>query len=191
MACLLIFSLPQQVVNADSDTDLKIKQIKVAYLANFIRFTTWPDIQSEDNKDKPLLITIIGDDNFSEMLQNAFSKSSINGHKITIQSIKKLSIKNDGIIDKQRQQISNSQMIYMRSTNHADLQAVRRLNTNPGHLLLGDMKDFAESGGMIGFRDSRHGVSFTVNIAEVRRARIQVSSKVLRLGVIVYQKDDR
>lgn len=189
VVCLLTILLPAYSVKADHTIEHKVEQIKIAFLVNFIRFTSWPE-HDDDSKDAPLIITVIDKDDFAQMLKSAFPGAMINNRKIVINNIENLSIENDRIVPEMARELLKSHVIYMRKSTPDELEAVRQLSSKPGFLLLGDMPDFAESGGMIGFRRANSGVTFTVNIAEIRRASIRVSSKVLRLGVVVYQKSN-
>jgi hypothetical protein len=77
----------------------------------------------------------------------------------------------------------------MHDAGLVELQTFQRGNIVPNYLLVGDMPEFAEFGGMIGLRQNQSGVSFTVNIKQIRQSNIHVSSKLLRLGVKVRSKD--
>jgi hypothetical protein len=52
-------------------------------------------------------------------------------------------------------------------------------------LTIGESDGFAEIGGMINFIIVRGTLRFEINVAEVNRSGIKLSSKLLRLGKIV------
>ena len=47
---------------------------------------------------------------------------------------------------------------------------------------MGDMDRFADGGGMVGFRLKDSTVRFEVNLREVRQARLQMSSQIIKLA---------
>lgn len=176
-----------QTASTEPSKQKKIDQIKVAYLVNFIRFTTWPDAENQQ-QDAPLVITLIDDSDFPQMLSNALSDGKLDEHPVQIQVITKLRFEQDQIVDDQKKRLLASHVIYDRSTSNNAVDYLRRLEDKPSYLLLGDMKNFAENGGMIGFVETSAKVSFTVNLKVIRESRILISSKVLRLGMPVRTK---
>lgn len=161
-------------------------QIKVAYLVNFIRFTTWPDLNEKDRKS-PLVITLLDNSQFDNLINQAFPDQKCDGRPVVIQTISRWNA-ND---QQQQAMLKASHVVFMHDRSMAELKAVRQVESNLTFLLIGDMPEFAESSGMIGLKQTLSGVSFTVNISQIRQARLHVSSKVLRLGVTVRSKDEK
>ncbi len=63
-------------------------------------------------------------------------------------------------------------------------QILRRLR-GASVLTVGETRDFAVRGGVIGLLVSEGRVRFEINVAAAERASLRVSSKLLRLGRIV------
>ena len=122
---------------------------------------------------------------FAQKLKNALSNSKINDHPIQIQIVEKLNLTDGQIKTELKQKLLASHVIYYRNTTIADVEVLTKIEKEPHFLLLGDIKNFASHGGMLGFEQSSSKVSFQVNINAIRQSRIQVSSKVLRLGTPV------
>jgi hypothetical protein len=183
LLCLCV-CLPGQSSFSASSQNNNIDKIKVAYLVNFIRFTTWPDNGSQPD-NTPLVITLVDSSNFSQLLTQAFPEGLFGKRPVKLQTLRALVIEQGNLADEQKMILQSSHVIYLRNGSLSDLAAIKPLESKPGYLLVGDMKGFAENGGMIGFLENAASVTFAVNIRAIRESRIQVSSKVLRLGVPV------
>ena len=57
-------------------------------------------------------------------------------------------------------------------------------------LTVGETKEFTEHSGIITFGVKQHRLRLTINVAAARRARLTISSKLLRQSEIVGAKDD-
>ncbi|MAX26455.1 MAG: hypothetical protein CMJ19_18330 [Phycisphaeraceae bacterium] len=188
---LCLFGLVLQLclpVYANGENQEKVDQIKVAYLVNFMRLTTWKDLQA-DPQTPPFTITIVSGEDFAQTMQQAFVDGKFNDRKVVIHHLPQKAFKKGTLSQADEQLLSGSHLIYMHDAGLAELQTFQRSNIKPDYLLVGDMPQFAEYGGMIGLRQDQSGISFTVNLKEIRQSSIHVSSKLLRLGVKVRGKD--
>ncbi len=183
----LVFTWCQPIF-AHAENEEKVDKIKVAYLVNFMRLTTWKAF--EDNaKTPPFTITVIAGQDFVQLMQKAFKDGKFNDRKVVIHHLPRKALQNNTISQTDQQILSSSHLIYMRDAGLVELQTFQRSNITPDYLLVGDMPQFAEYGGMIGLRQDQSGITFTINLKEIRRSNIHVSSKLLRLGVKVRSKD--
>ncbi|MFG0250317.1 MAG: YfiR family protein [Phycisphaeraceae bacterium JB051] len=173
---------------ANTQAANKVDQIKVAYLVNFMRLTTWKNLQA-NSQTPPFTITVISGKDFIQAMQPAFKDGKFNDRKVVIHHLPSEAFKKATLDQAAQDLLSDSHLIYMHDAGLAELQTFQRSNIKPDHLLVGDMPEFAEHGGMIGLRQEQSGIRFTVNLKEIRQSSIHVSSKLLRLGVKVRGKD--
>ena len=166
-----------QSESSESARENKIQKIKIAYMVNFIRFTVWPESHLP-NDDSTLVISMIDNSGFAQKIQGSLSKAKINQHPIQLHIIDELKITDGQIHEEQKNKLLASHVIYYRNAHKSDIEFLTGLQDQPQFLLLGDMKDFAEHGGMIGFKESSSKVGFYVNINAIRQSKIQISSKV-------------
>ncbi|HAI10749.1 MAG TPA: hypothetical protein DCM28_03535 [Phycisphaerales bacterium] len=179
--------LNQPLRGQDQDQE-KVNLIKIAYLVNFMRLTSWKDL-SKDPKEPPFSLTVIGGQEMIQLLEHAFEDGKFNGRKVQINHLPVDALHDKTSSDKNLKILSNSHLIYMHNTGQDELQAFHREDIEMDYLLVGNMPEFAENGGMIGLQQQQSGISFTVNIKQIRKSSIHVSSKLLRLGVKVRTKN--
>jgi hypothetical protein len=76
-------------------------------------------------------------------------------------------------------------MIFVSNRSKIAFESV--LKETQGHpvLVVGELPDFAEKGGTIGFRLVNRRIQLAINLAAARSAKLQISSKLLRLSTIV------
>lgn len=179
--CLTLFGQTDSVNTAREN---KIQKIKLAYIVNFIRFTTWPQSHLP-TEDTPLVISIIDQTDNSKDMADALNNYTIDKHPVKVQLFDKLQLKDNHITEEQISKLRQSHVIYYRNSNPTDIRVIAEIQQKMRFLYIGDMKHFAKDGGMIGFEESTGKITFMVNINTIRQSDIQVSSKVLRLGIAV------
>jgi hypothetical protein len=170
------------------DSDEKINQIKVAYLANFIRFTQW-EKDKRSPQSSPWVITIIGDENFVTYLHAAFPDGKFMERPIQIQSFAGIFDNNNKADEQTLAALRSSHVVYLRENHQRTHAGILSLETKPDFLYISDIPGMAKTGGMIELCTLKNKVTFKVNTDAIRNANLHVSSKVLRLGTQV--KSDR
>ena len=176
--------LSAHVVSAQERSNKQIDQIKVAYLANFIRFTQWEKDQGE-KANQPWIITIVGDSDFSKEVRGAFPNGKFLDRAIELQDLPTLLNYDKNLDQNTRDKLLASHVIYVRNKNLEDHRTILAINHSPDFLYISDMPGMAKAGGMIELYNLRTRITFKVNPRAISNARIRVSSKVLRLGISV------
>ena len=171
---------------AQESKQQKIDKIKTAYLLNFISFSRWPQKEKPDTLS-PIHITIIGDESYTQTLKAALPDNRLGNRPISIKSIQHTAFSD--LSDTVKQTITNSHLLYVRQLDYTNFSKLLTLQKPVPFLLVGDLKDFASNGGMIGFRVSQSKVRFEINPHRIRNSNVQVSSKVMRLGIQVKDKE--
>ncbi len=185
MVVMLWLILAQQVQAQDNQSK-QIDQIKVAYMANFIRFTQWDkDANVKDNQAQPWIITIVGDSAFVKDVSVAFPNGKFLDRPIVLVDLPALRDEDNPIDEQTQKKLLASHVIYLRNSNLRDHRDILSLSSSPDFLYLSDMPGMAKAGGMIELCTLKTRVTFKVNAKAIRNAKIRVSSKVLRLGIPV------
>ena len=172
--------------HATESTSVKTDQIKVAYIANFVKFTTW-NAEPQKNSSKPLQIMIIGNDDFLALLKQGFPNNQYNNRPVVFHTLHNME-QFDTFTDAQKLKIQQCHIVYLRKGRLTDIANLNKLTRKTPFLIIGELNDFAENGGMIGFRVSRSEINFEINSHIIQQSSVQVSSKLLRLGVQVKSK---
>ena len=79
-------------------------------------------------------------------------------------------------------QLESCQMLFIASSERYRLQILLSEAHRQGILTIGDMRDFARSGGVIGLLTIDNRVSFDLNLSSAGKASISFSSHVLKLA---------
>jgi hypothetical protein len=141
-------------------------QVKAAYLLNFTRFIDWPP-DAFEGPDAPLSICILGDDPFGSTLDQIAGGEVVNGHKVTVQRLKRAPMpKSCGVL-------------YVGGQGK---QVKIPAGLGPGVLTVGEGGNFIRDGGMIAFIIDDHRVRFEINEAAAESARFRISSKLLSIA---------
>jgi hypothetical protein len=145
--------------------------IKAAFLYNFAKFTEWPaDVAPPGT---PLSICILGDVTTLAMLQQVVGGRAIDGRGVRV-----VSMAADG-------PLRSCHVLYVAGDDaRRDAEVFDRLKSS-AVLTVGDTDRFARNGGISRLFVENGKMRFAINVDATQRARLQISSKVLALGVIV------
>ena len=142
-------------------------EVKAAFLYNFAKFVRWPD----DALGGPhFVVAIVGDDPFGAVIDRVFVGKTVLGRPVEIRRTRVV------------REATGAQMAFIGASEHARLAEVLAALTGGSILTVGDMDRFADGGGMVGFRLKDSTVRFEVNLRELREARLQMSSQIIRLA---------
>lgn len=163
LAFLLLTGPTAAVADAITEDDVKLAlSYKVA------RFVTWP----EGDERTDFNICIAGDRSF-ETAKARLTGRAIRDREI---SLSKISVNSD---------LSACHAIYIaqEEAKRAE-QYLSALNTQPV-LVISDVADFAENGGMVGLSLRNKRVGLTINVAAYEQAGLEFSSQLLELATLV------
>ena len=142
-------------------------EVKAAFLYNFAKFVRWPD----DVAPGPtFVLAIVGDDPFGEVIDRAFQGKTVLGRPVEIRRTRSV------------REAAGAQMAFIGASERGHLAQVLAALKGESVLTVGDMVRFADGGGMVGFRLTNSTVRFELNLRELRQARLQMSSQIIRLA---------
>jgi hypothetical protein len=142
-------------------------EVKAAFLYNFTKFVRWP----EDSLAGPrFVVAIVGDDPFGEVIDRAFLGKTVLGRAVEIRRTRAL------------RDAAAAQMVFIGASERSRLPEILAVLKGESVLTVGDMDRFADGGGMVGFRMRDSTVRFELNLRELRQARLEMSSQIIRLA---------
>jgi len=141
-------------------------EVKAAFLYNFAKFVKWPD----SAHGSPFVVAVMGDDPFGEILDRTFAGKSIDGRKIEVRRVRTPSPPSD------------AQILFIGASEKPHLAQILKSLEGGSALTVADMEGFTERGGMIAFRLRSEVVNFDINLDQVERARLKMSSQLIRLA---------
>jgi YfiR/HmsC-like len=141
-------------------------QVKAAYLYNFAKFVDWPATSADAGK--PFVIGVLGRDPFGRVLDETVEGKTVRGRAVAVRRVASPA------------EARECDEIFIGEIRHLPeiLQALRGRSV----LIVGETVDFVLEGGMIGLVKEDNKVRFEVNTTAAEKARLRVSSQLLRLA---------
>ena len=158
-------------VHAESN-QLPEYKVKVAFLYNFTRFIDWPQISPSSD----FSVCILGLNPFGEEL-DAINGKPVKDRKVVTRLIKNV------------RDIEGCDCLFVSDSEKQNLGDIFRAVGERNVLTVGDMKGFAEAGGVIQFVMQESKIRFFINLTGARRAGLKISSKLLELAKDVKESD--
>jgi len=149
--------------------------IKAAYLLNFARLVEWPR-DAFTSLDSPVTIGIVGNDPFGDALEQTVEGKRINNRRIDVQRLQ------------WNQDLRRCQIVFISSTDSARIGELTTRLAGLPVLIVGEARQLATRGATINFMIEDDRVRFEVNVEAARRARLTVSSQILRVAKIVKEQ---
>lgn len=147
-------------------------EVKAAFLYNFAKFVEWPADSSAGNRDT-ITIAVLGHDPFGNVLDQTVADKTIRGRRI---SIRRVSTINEALA---------CQIVFIGLSEERRLGDLIKALQGKSVLTIGETEEFVHRGGIISFRIEGNKVRFEVNLQAAERARLTLSSQLLKLARIV------
>ena len=142
-------------------------EVKAAFLYNFAKFVKWPD---EKGLGATFVIAVLGEDPFGGVLDRTLAGKTILDRKV---EVRRIGSPEAG---------SRAQILFVGSSEKVRLAEILKALQGSTVLTVGETEDFTDRGGMIAFRLRNDVVRFDINLDQVERARLKMSSQLIRLA---------
>jgi hypothetical protein len=144
-------------------------EVKAAYVYYFAKFIDWPASTFSD-KNAPLIIGIIGDNEFGSLLSNIVKSKTAQEHPIVVRTLK-------WPVD-----LHSCQMVYISASEQKRYkQIVESLQAYP-ILTITETEEGLLGKGILNLFMEGSKVQFEVDLAGAEKAQLRISSKLLRLA---------
>jgi hypothetical protein len=143
--------------------------VKAAFLYNFARFVEWPP----ELPPGPFVVAVLGTDPFGSALDSTFANKSIQGRQLDIRRVTR------------PEDAGDAQVVFIATTEARQLREILKALGSASVLTVGESEGFALAGGIVGFRMSGNRVRFDINLGQASRARLRISSELLKLARVV------
>ena len=150
-------------------------QVKAAFLYNFAYFTRWP-AESFAKEDSPILVGVVGADPFGKSLDSALRGKLIGKHPFQIKRFADV------------KRLEACHVLFICASVRKDLERILETTRGRSALVISEMNGVLGKGGIINFFIEERRVRFAIHIDEARRARLKISSHLLKLAKIVKDK---
>ncbi len=144
--------------------------VEAAYLYNFGKFVRWPD---SAKKNSTFDICILGDNPFGGTLDKLIAKDHMGGRTIRKRIIGRSA------------EASGCAIVYISDSEARNLHRILAHLAGGSELLVSNLPDFTQSGGMIQFVLEGDRVRFKVNLNSANQSHLVLSSELLKVAVDV------
>lgn len=153
------------------DARLAEYEFKAAFLYKFANFVDWPP-NSALRPDDSFVLGVLGEDPFGDALEKTIGGNTVQGRKVEIRRGKDLA------------DLKTCHIVFISATERKRMpQIIESLKTT-SVLTVGEMDQFCQSGGIINFKKVGKNLRFEVNPDAAERARLKISSQLLKLAII-------
>jgi len=143
--------------------------LKVAFIYNFAKFTTWPDSVFADPK-APITFCVVGKHEFGEAFDSVQGKS-VAGHTVIVKYLTSYRNKDQ------------CQVVYVAPSEKPRLPKIVSTSKEIHALTVSDIDGFGESCGIIRMvRGSDDRIAFEINVKAAEASGLRLSSKLLNLA---------
>ncbi len=145
--------------------------LKSVFLYNFCRFIDWPAAAFTGPSD-PIVIGILGEDPFGPLLDEAVEGETFRGRSIRIEHYRT------------PREIGRCHLLFVSASETGRMNEILAAIGGRSIVTVGESEDFIARGGMIALAADRNRVRLLINPDPLRAARLDVSSKLLRVAEI-------
>jgi len=154
-------------------------KLKAVFIYNFIKFVTWPE--KDESKSESVKIAIIGDDPFGNSF-DSITKKTIGDKAIEVVRHRTY----DEIADSNS--MGQYRVVFICESESQNAAKIIASVAGKPVLVVSDINDFTDQGGMMGFVEKDNKIRFEININAVKLTDLKISSQLLKLALRVIEK---
>lgn len=147
-------------------------QVKAAFLYNFAKFTEWPT-NAFAATNSPFVIAVLGRDPFGKNLDEIVKDKQLAGRAVVVRRYRRL------------EDVGDCHVLFTLEGDAERQKEIFHFLERRPVLTVGEGEGFAARGGVVRFFKEDKRVRFEINVAPAKAAGLQMSSRLLRLAVIV------
>jgi YfiR/HmsC-like len=165
-AALALVVVPSVAVPAQEASE---QALKVAFIFNFAKFTTWPAAAFSDPA-APVTVCVVGKHDFGEAFQSIEGKS-VGGRSVAVKYLTSYKSKDQ------------CQVVYVASSEKSRLAKIVKVATETHALIVSDTDGFVDGGTIINMvRRGDDRIGFEINARVAGESGLKLSSKLLNLA---------
>jgi len=165
----LFFSTLPLMAEASAADRVEEYELKAAYLFNFAKFTEWPN----NARSGPLQVCIVGRAPFGETLDKMQNKT-LGGRALLVRR------------NPTESELGQCHILFVCASENERATTLLHALRNRPVLTVGESEASLQDGMAINLSLEGERLTFEINLEALRRAQINLSSKVLRLARRVY-----
>ena len=158
----LLCIIPAELLHAQQDE----YAVRAAYVFNLTKYVTWP------RKRDRLVVGVFGEGSIGPVLSQVLEGKMSDGKTIYV------------TLHPSESELRDCDILYVTKPSAAELRTVLKRAAGQPVLTVGETDGFTRAGGMVGLVRSGDQMQIQVNLASLKAAQLQMSSRLLRLAVI-------
>jgi hypothetical protein len=175
LCLLLAFAMPAAQSQAP-----RVVQVEAAFLVNFVRYTDWPRERFAD-ATTPYRIAVVGNSETADTVRAvAEAAGMVKGRRIEVQQVPPP--RDSAQLDLER--LRACHLVFVRNADAQTHDAILRGLAGQPVLTVGDDRNFAVRGGMLGIVRADARLAIEANPRAIEAGGLLVSAKVLKLARI-------
>lgn len=161
---------PRPVAAAENVTAPEYR-VKAAMLLNLTKYVEWPAGCFADT-NSPLVLGILGQDNFGDELSKMIEGRAVNGRKLVLQRFFSA------------QEARSAHLLFISASERRRIpELLEQLKDTPV-LTVGELDSFVAAGGIISLTKKENKIRPEINPAAAEQAHLKISSKLLNISVL-------
>lgn len=166
ITAVALLAIPSVAVPAqEADEQL----LKVAFIYNFAKFTTWPDTVFADSS-APVVLCVVGKHELGDAFETVQGKA-VGRRTVAVKYLSSYRSKDQ------------CHVVFVADSEKSKLAKIVTTGKETHALTVSDMEGFAEGGGIIRMvRGSDDKIRFEINAGAAEEAGLKLSSKLLKLA---------
>jgi hypothetical protein len=153
----------------DTESDLK-----AGFLFNFMKFVEWP--AEVLPADRSIQACVIGTPKVADALARGVKGRTANGHSVTVSGLA------------QGDSLRSCHLLYVEGNDEGETARIVAKAAGLSVFTVSDFDRFALRGGVANFYVANDRLRFAINVEAARRARLQISSKMLAIATLVTEE---
>jgi hypothetical protein len=167
---LAVLTLVMTTVPAQTATTTP-SELKAAFIFNFLRFTEWPP--DAISSGASIVTCVIDEGQVADAFRRLVRGRVVGTHKLETRVVRA------------GESLPDCHVLYVSGLDTKRSDALVASLQDSSVLTISDDEQFAERGGIANFFVRNDNMGFAVNIMALKRAKLQISAKVLALARIV------
>ena len=151
-------------------------RVKAAYIYNFAGFATWPE-EAFETEESPIVVGLVGRDPFGGALDASLKGRKIGKRALRVERFEKPS------------QLRFCHLLFIARGDEEVLLEALKFTRGKSVLSVSEVPGALDRGALVNFFIEDKSVRFEVQVDEVKRSKLALSSKLLRLAKIVRDEE--
>ena len=171
---LISFSISPNNIFADMD-EYAMKAILMSKISNYV---DWPENSSVNDKKKPFVIGILGDNPFGKILENLYNDKDkkIKNKEVRIEYLKKIN------------EIDGLSILFISKSKNNELEKILKFAKHEKILTISDTETFGEKGVLINFFFQGNKIKFELNESASLNEGFSIDYRLRKIAKLIATK---